>query len=343
MTMQDLPETIQTAEQLDELLSRPSRKLVEFVAALDGDLMILGAGGKIGPSMARMAQRAVQQAGADKRVYAVDVAPLPALAEAGLATLACDMLDLAAIQRLPRARNIVFMAGRKFGSTGGEHLTWAVNVVVPYHVARTFTDSRIVAFSTGCVYPLADVHGGGSTELTGPDPVGEYAMSCLGRERMFDFFSRTQGEHVLQFRLNYAVELRYGVLVDVAGKVFRGEELDITTGYANVLWQGDVCNQALLCLGQAASPPAVLNVTGPETISIREVAHEFGRLFGKAPRIVGTENGRGYLSNAARAKELFGPPSVGLDRLIPWIARWIEAGGENLGKPTHFEAQDGKY
>ena len=341
--MQDLPETVDSAEQLDELLSTPSRQLVEFVRTLDGDVMILGAGGKIGPSMARMAHRAVQQAGADKKVYAVDVAPLPALAAAGITTLTCDMLDLAAIQRLPRTKNIVFMAGRKFGSTGGEHLTWAVNVVVPYHVARTFTDSRIVAFSTGCVYPLADVHGGGSTELTPPDPVGEYAMSCLGRERMFEYYSRTQGERVLQFRLNYAVELRYGVLVDVATKVFRGEELDVTTGYANVLWQGDVCNQALLCLGQAASPPAVLNVTGPETISIREVAHQFGRLFGKAPRIVGTENGRGYLSNAARAKELFGPPSVPLERLISWIAHWIQAGGENLGKPTHFEAQDGKY
>lgn len=335
--------TVDSAEQLDELLSRPSRKLVEFVRTMDGDLMILGAGGKIGPSMARMAQRAVQQAGADKKVLAVDVAPLPALAEAGITTLTCDMLDLGAIHRLPRVKNIVFMAGRKFGSTGGEHLTWAVNVVVPYHVARTFTESRIVAFSTGCVYPLEDVHGGGSTEQTPPEPVGEYAMSCLGRERMFDYFSRTQGERVLQFRLNYAVELRYGVLVDVAGKVFRGEELDITTGYANVLWQGDVCNQALLCLGLAASPPAALNVTGPETISIRQIAHEFGRLFGKDPRIVGTENGRGYLSNAGRAKELFGPPSVGLDRLIPWIAHWIKAGGENLGKPTHFEAQDGKY
>lgn len=341
--MQDLPQTVDTAEQLDELLSRPSCQLIGLLRTLDGDVMILGAGGKIGPSMARMAQRAVQQAGADKRVYAVDVAPLPALAAAGLTTLTCDMLDLAAIQRLPRAKNIVFMAGRKFGSTGGEHLTWAVNVVVPYHVARTFTDSRIVAFSTGCVYPLADVHGGGSTELTPPEPVGEYAMSCLGRERMFEYYSRTQGEQVLQFRLNYAVELRYGVLVDVATKVFRGEELDVTTGYANILWQGDVCNQALLCLGQAASPPAVLNVTGPETFSIREVAHQFGRLFGKAPRIVGTENGRGYLSNAARAKDLFGPPSVPMDVLIRWIAHWIQAGGENLGKPTHFEAQDGKY
>jgi len=341
--MRDLPETIETVEQLEELLSRPSEPLVEFTKSLDGDVMVLGAGGKIGPTLVRMARRAADAAGAGNRILAVDIVELPALADAGVETVPCDLLDLAAVEALPRCANIVYMAGRKFGSTGGEHLTWAMNVVAAYHVARTFTDSRIVVFSTGCVYPIVDVKTGGATEQTPPEPVGEYSMSCLGRERMFDYYSRARGERVLQFRLNYSVELRYGVLVDVAGKVFRGEEVDVTTGFANVLWQGDVCDRALRCLPLAESPPKVLNVTGPETISIRDLAHEFARLLGRDARIAGEENGLGYLSNAAEAAALFGGPSVPLERLIEWTAHWIEIGGEDLGKPTHFETQDGRY
>ncbi len=341
--MRDLPGTIDTVRQLEELLSTPSEPLIELVKSLDGDVMVLGAGGKIGPTLARMAKRAVDAAGAEKQVCAVDLADLPALADAGIRTITCDLLDLAAVEALPRCGNIVYMAGRKFGSTGGEHVTWAMNVVVPYHVARTFTDSRIVVFSTGCVYPIVDVATGGATEQTPPGPVGEYSMSCLGRERMFDYYSRTCGERVLQFRLNYSVELRYGVLVDVAAKVYRGEPVDVTTGFANVLWQGDVCDRALRCLPLADSPPKVLNVTGPETISIREVAHEFARLFGRDVRIAGEENGLGYLSNAAEATALFGEPSVPLERIIEWTAHWIRLGGEDLGKPTHFETQDGRY
>jgi len=338
-----LPATIDTTAELDKLLSRPSEALVEFMGALDGDVMILGAGGKIGPTLSRMARRAVQAAGADKQIYAVDLADQPALAEIGIQTIRCDLLDLAAVEALPRTANVIFLAGRKFGSTGAEHLTWAMNAIVPYHVARTFTDSRIVVFSTGCVYPIVDVSTGGCTERTDPEPVGEYAMSCLARERMFDHYSRTAGEKVLQFRLNYSVELRYGVLVDVASKVFRGEPVDVTTGYANVLWQGDVCDRALRCLPLAESPPKALNVTGPETISIREVAGDVGRLLGKPVRIAGEENGRGYLSDASEATARFGPPSVPVERIVEWTARWIRAGGEHLHKPTHFETQDGKY
>jgi len=341
--MANLPDLINTTEQLDEVLSRPSASLVEFMKRLDGDIMILGAGGKIGPTMARTAKRAIDAAGVRKQVIAADLAPLTSLAADGIATASCDLLDLGAVERLPPAANVIFMAGRKFGSTGDEPLTWAVNVTVPYHVARTFVGSRIVVFSTGCVYPLVDRKTGGATEETAPNPVGEYAMSCLGRERMFDHFSRTRDEKVLQFRLNYAVELRYGVLADVAGKVWRGEPVDVTTGYANVIWQGDVCNQAILCLGLAASPPKVLNVTGPETISIRQTAIRFGKMLGKEARITGKENGLGYLSNAARARALFGEPSIPLQRLMDWTAHWIRIGGENLGKPTHFEAQNGKY
>ena len=235
------------------------------------------------------------------------------------------------------------MAGRKFGSSGSEHLTWAVNVLVPYHVARAFKASRIAVFSTGCVYPLVQASTGGSTEADPPDPVGEYAMSCLGRERVFDYFAQAQGARVVHLRLNYAAEPRYGVLHDIAGRVWRGEPVDVTTGYANVIWQGDVCRYALQSLAMAAGPAAILNVTGPETFAVREVAARFGALMGRAVRFSGVENGRGYLSNAARCFARFGPPAVTLDQLIEWTANWVKSGGASLGKPTHFETQDGRY
>jgi nucleoside-diphosphate-sugar epimerase len=341
--MPDLPTTINTTAELDELLSRPAPATVELMRRLHGDILILGAGGKIGPSLARTARRAAQAAGVRKEVIAVDLAPLPGLAAEGVCTVACDLLDPSAVESLPRAANVIFMAGRKFGSTGNESLTWAINVIVPYLAARTFVGSRIVVFSTGCVYPVMHVDTGGATEETPPNPVGEYAMSCLGRERMFDHVSVTRGEKILQFRLNYSVELRYGVLVDVATKVWTGLPVDVTTGYANILWQGDVCNHALRCLELATSPPSVLNVTGPETTSIRRVAEDFGRLMGKPVSIVGKENGLGYLSNASKATKLLGPPSVSVGKIVEWTAHWVARGGENLGKPTHFETQDGRY
>jgi dTDP-4-dehydrorhamnose reductase len=338
-----LPAAINSAAELDEILSRPSPALVRFMKKLDGDIMVLGAGGKIGPTMVRMARRAIDAAGAKKTVTAVDVVPLPALERMGVKTIVCDLMDLKAVETLPKVRNVIYMVGRKFGSTGAEHLTWAINVMVPYLVARAFTESRVVAFSTGCVYPIVHYRTGGASEKVAPDPVGEYAQSCLGRERMFDYFSIEKKEPVVQLRLNYAVELRYGVLCDVATKVWKGEPVDVTTGYANVIWQGDACNQILQALKLAGSPPAILNVTGPEIISIRETAKKFGQLFGKKPRFSGKENGRGYLSDASRAVSLFGRPTVSVDQVIRWIAHWIERGGESLGKPTHFETQNGKY
>jgi len=341
--MNPLPDRIDTVEELEDVLSTPSDKLVEFMKALDGDIMILGAGGKIGPTMASMAKRAVDAAGVTKRVVAVDLNKLPGLEAKGIESIACDMMNLDEVRALPQVENVVFMVGRKFGSTGGEHLTWAINVIVPYHVAGTFLDSRIVAFSTGCVYPVVHVSTGGSTEEMPPAPVGEYAMSALGRERMFDFHSIEKGQKVVQLRLNYAVELRYGVLFDIGTSVMEGKPVDITTGYANVIWQGDACNQVLQSLSLADSPPAILNVTGPETFSIRDVAARFGELMGKEVSFTGEENGRGYLNNASRANALFGNPRVPLDRIVELTAAWIEKGGESLGKPTHFETQDGKY
>ena len=338
-----LPDVIQNEQELDELLSRPGAALVDFMRRLDGDIMVVGAGGKIGPTLTCLAARAVEAVGVDKKVIAVDRAQMPGLKAAGIETICCDLSDPAAVDALPKAANIVYMAGRKFGSTGAEHLTWAANVILPYHVARAFTGSRIAVFSTGCVYPLVAVADGGCDENTSPAPVGEYAISCLGRERVFDHFAETAGEKVVHIRLSYAIEMRYGVLVDVAESVHDERPIDLTTAWANVIWQGDACNQALLALGHAASPAAILNVTGPETISIREVAEKFGELSGKQPVFAGQDSGRAFLSDSSRATALFGVPSVPLDRVIQWTAKWIGGGGRLLGKPTHFETQDGKY
>jgi nucleoside-diphosphate-sugar epimerase len=337
-----LPEKISTVAELEDILSTPSEALIQSMKRLNGDIMVLGAGGKVGPTMAMLAKRAMDAAGVKKKVIAVDVAPLAALEKKGIEAIKCDMMDLDAMGKLPKVENIVYMVGRKFGSTGSEHLTWAVNVIVPYHAARTFTKSRIAAFSTGCVYPVMDIKTGGATEQVPANPIGEYAMSCLGRERMFDVFAE-KGEKVVHIRLNYAVELRYGVLSDIAVNIWNGKPVDVTTGFANVIWQGDACNQVLQSLEYASSPARILNVTGPETFSIREVAHTFGRLMGKKAIVEGQENGMGYLNNARQANALFGNPTVPLGKVIEWIAHWVKAGGETSGKPTHFETQDGKY
>ena len=337
------PKTIDSVEQLDEILSRPLPSLVEFFKTLDGDILVIGAGGKVGPTLTRMAKRAVEAAGVRKRIIAVDKADLSFLKPYGIETIQCDLLDPAAVDRLPRCENVYYLVGRKFGSDGQEHLTWAINVMVAHNVARAFTKSRIAAFSTGCVYPVVPLATAGCTEETPPDPVGEYAMSCLGRERMFDYFSHAAGERVVQCRLNYAIELRYGVLVDIATKVWNGEPVDVTTGYANGIWQGDACNQILQAISLASSPQTVLNITGPEIFSVRETAEWFGRAFGKTAIIQGQENGRGYLNNARKANRLSGNPTVPIGLLMEWIAHWIRKGGELLGKPTHFETQNGKY
>jgi nucleoside-diphosphate-sugar epimerase len=340
--MPDLPEVIRDEEQLDEVMTRPWPSVVDFLRDIDGDILVLGAGGKIGPTLVRMLSRAVAASGARRDVIPVVRRP-PDTPVPGVRSITCDLMVPEAVAALPRAPNVFFLAGRKFGSTGNEPLTWATNVIVPYHVARIFTESRIVAFSTGGVYPIMDVETGGATEQTPPEPLGEYSMSCLGRERMFDYFSQTAGERVVHIRLNYAVEMRYGVLVDIATKVWRGEPLDVTTGWANVIWQGDVANYAILALQMATSPAQPLNITGPGMISIRDTAETFGRLLGRKPIITGKENGLAYVSSAGRSHSMFGMPQVPLERVIQWTADWVRRGGRNLGKPTHFEVQDGKY
>jgi len=338
-----LPVRIDDVAALDELLSRPSRALVDDLAAVTGDILVLGAGGKMGPTLARLARRAAPK----KRIVAVARFSEPGLRQAleqhGIETIACDLLDRGAVERLPRLANVVFMAGRKFGAEGDLPLTWAMNVHVPAIVAESFRDARIVAFSTGCVYPFADVAGGGSRETTPLDPPGEYAISCVGRERLFEYFSQAFGTPGRLFRLNYAVELRYGVLYDIARKVQDGAPIDLATGHVNVIWQGDACAQALRCLKHCTMPTSAINVSGPETLSVRALARTFGERLGRAPVLAGTEAPTAWLTNTTQAQRLFGRPLVPVERMIDWVADWVARGGPSLGKPTRFEARDGRY
>ncbi|HOF18041.1 MAG TPA: NAD-dependent epimerase/dehydratase family protein [Phycisphaerae bacterium] len=345
--MAPLPDEIRDERELDDLLARPSAALAERMARLEGPLAILGVAGKMGLSLAWTARRAAQQAGANLRIFGVSRFSNPAAAEflraRDIEAIPCDLLDPQAVAKLPDAANVIFMAGRKFGTEGDEPATWAVNTLAPAHVARRYSASRIVAFSTGCVYPLVTVASGGCTEQTPPDPVGEYAQSCLGRERVLEYFSRTRGTPMCLLRLNYAVDLRYGVLHDIARQIQLGEPVNDTVPAANVIWQGDANNQALLALDRCASPPEILNLTGPETFSVREVAAELAREMGKPVTFAGHPGERAYLNNSAKAAGWFGPPSVPLKTLIRWTARWVQSGGASLNKPTHFEVNTGKY
>lgn len=342
-----LPHQIDSTQTLEELLSRPTAPALAALQQLDSDLIILGVSGKMGPTLARMAQRALEQLASPFRVYGVARFSQPgaqaALEAEGIATIACDLLDRSALAQLPESKNIIFMAGQKFGTTGNQHMTWAINTYLPALVCERYTDARIVAFSTGNVYPLTPIVEGGSQEHDGVNPVGEYANSCLGRERIFDYFSRTQGLRCAIMRLNYAVEMRYGVLVDVAQKVFHEQPVDLSMGAANVIWQGDANGQALAMLSLCSSPPTVLNITGPETISIRRTAEKFGALFGKQPIFVGNESSTALLSNAAASQYHFGYPALPVEQLINWIAGWVAKGGDSLNKPTHFEQRDGNF
>jgi nucleoside-diphosphate-sugar epimerase len=334
--MADQP--ITTEEQLEDLLSAPPPAVVEALQGID--LLVLGAGGKMGPSLARMAARAGCQVVAASRF--TDAPVRQRLEQAGIETVTCDLLAPGALARLPRCRNVVYMPARKFGSTGAEGETWATNTYLAGEVARTFPDARLLAFSTGNVYPWWPVASAGPSEEAPPGPVGEYAQSCLGRERLFEYFSRRNGTPVTLLRLNYAVELRYGVLVDLATRLMAGDPIDLGTGHANVIWQGDATAYALLALGLCASPPAVLNVTGP-LVRIREVAERLGELMGRRPAFTGAERPEALISNPARCHALFGPPRVSLEVMLGWVAHWVSHGGASWGKPTRFEVRDGRF
>lgn len=338
---------IDDVEQLDDLLSAPTAAAVRTLAELDGDLMLLGVGGKMGPTLARMARRAFDEAGKPRRVLGVARFTEPGLQAQlerdGIETVRCDLLDRAELARLPEVPNVLVMVGMKFGSTGEEARTWAVNTYLAGLLCERFRRSRLVAFSTGNVYGLTPVARGGSLETDPLAPQGEYAMSCVGRERMVEHFSRTLQQPVALLRLNYATELRYGVLVDIGQRVLAGLPVDLRMGHLNALWQGDANAMALAAFAHAATPPTVLNLAGPETLSVRRVAEQLAALFGRPATFTGTEAGDALLSNGQLAHRLFGYPQVTAGQMIAWIADWLRRGGVTFGKPTHFEVRDGKF
>ena len=343
----NFPDRIADEQMLEKLLSEPSPRLVEMMKTMDGDLMLLGIAGKVGMTMGLQAVEAIRRAGVNKKVYGVARFSRPEamdeLKKAGIEPVKCDLLDRKSVEALPLVPNVVFLAGKKFGTQGAEAQTWAMNVLAPTYVGEHFKNSRIVVFSTGCVYPLVGPETGGCSESVPPEPVGEYSQSCLGRERIFEYCGAKFGTKTTLFRLNYSVDLRYGVLDDIAQRVMNGLPVSRSVSHFNVIWQGDVTNYALLSLGLASNPPAVLNVTGPEIIAVEEIAEAFGRAFGKKVTYEGTPSGRCYLNNAGKCYELFGRPEAPLEWLIARQAEWLAAGGRTLGIPTHFEVNNGKF
>ena len=339
---------IRTIEALEEALSRPTPGVLDALRAIEGDVLVLGAGGKMGPTLARMVRRGLDEIGhRQRRVIAVSrfssASAAQDLQRHGVETISCDLMDRAAVQALPDAANVIFMAGQKFGTSDAPELTWVMNTLVPAIVAERFAKSRIVVFSTGCVYPLVSADGPGSREGDALGPPGEYANSCVGRERVFAHFAKQHSTRALLFRLCYAIDLRYGVLCDVAQKVAQGLPVDVTMGAANVIWQGDANARAIQCLAHTASPPLALNVTSMERASIRALAQRFGELLEREPVITGQEGETAWLFDAMRSYELFGPPTVSLAEMIEATAQWLRHGGATLGKPTHFETRDGKF
>ena len=330
--------------ELDELLSRPRPETVAALDACPGDVVVLGAGGKMGPTLARMAARA---ANGTRRVIAVSRWSSPdaehELNEHGVETIRCDLLDRAAVARLPDAPNVIFMAGQKFGTASAPTLTWAMNTIVPANCAERYREARIVAFSTGNVYALTPVDVGGSRETDPLGPVGEYAASCVGRERVLELCAEQHGTRVAIVRLNYAIDLRYGVLVDIALRVHGDDAVPLAMGYANVIWQGDANRIVLECLPHASSPAFIVNVTGSQVLSVRTIAEWFGARFEKPVRFAGSENADALLSNTDRMRSCFAPPEVALEQMLEWVADWVEHGGPVLGKPTRFEARDGRF
>lgn len=342
-------ERIENEEQLEAQLSRPYPETVEALGSIEGDFLVLGAGGKMGPTLCRLLKNACAVAGGRRRIYAVSRFSDPQVRDrlegTGVQTIRADLIDRSAYAALPDAANIFFLAGMKFGASAREHLTWAMNTYVPALAAERWCGPglRIVAFSTGNVYPFVDAGSGGADELRQPEPLGEYAMSCLGRERIFQHFSATRGTATVIIRLNYANELRYGVLVDLAQKVLTGQAIDLAMGYVNVIWQGDANNYIARSLSLASSPASFLNVAGPEILSVRALAERIAEMAGTTARFKGSEQSTALLSDSSRCLDLFGPPKVSLDTMLSRVVDWVRRGEKTLEKPTKYQVRDGKF
>ncbi|MFC5406375.1 NAD-dependent epimerase/dehydratase family protein [Cohnella soli] len=338
---------MKTVEQLEAKLAQPNEALIQDLAKVDGDIVLLGVGGKMGPSLARLAMNAIREGGLNKKVIGVsrfsNAEARQELEEAGVQTISCELLDDEALRALPNAENVIYMAGNKFGTTGREHFTWAMNAYLPGRVAEKYKDSRIVVFSSGNIYPFMPVASGGATEKVAPEPLGEYAQSTLGRERIFEYHSHKNGTPMVMYRLNYAIDMRYGVLLELARAINEGREINLAMGFANVIWQGDANAMALRCLRHASSPPNIVNITGPETLSIRWAGSEMAARIGKEALFVGAESETALLNNASKSHQLFGYPQVSLLQMIDWTAEWVLAGGATWNKPTHFQERKGKF
>jgi nucleoside-diphosphate-sugar epimerase len=346
--MAALPDRMTSVEDLEESLSKPTAGVLDTLRNLKGDVMVLGAGGKMGPTLARMVRRGFEALGQpDRNVIAVSrfssTRAKQTLQAHGVQTIGCDLLDPAAVAQLPKVPNIIFMAGQKFGTVDSPEVTWAMNTLVPAQVAQQFHQSRIVVFSTGCVYPMVSTQSCGSNENDLLGPMGDYSNSCVGRERIFTYFAKKLGTPMLMYRLSYAIDLRYGVLADIATRVYRGEPVDVTMPAANIIWQGDANARAIQCLLRTTNPPDALNVTGLQPVRVRDLAIRFGKLFGVAPILAGSEANTAWLFDAGKSYQWFGPPEVDIDQMINLTYHWVRQGGESLGKPTHFEVRDGNY
>jgi dTDP-4-dehydrorhamnose reductase len=341
------PEGLDTEEQLDDFLTRPGAALVDFIKSVASPLLVLGAGGKMGPTLAVLARRAAQAAGYTLDVIAVsrfkDLRSRDWLEGRGVKTVSCDLFNARDVEKLPDATAVIYLVGFKFGTDQNPAATWAANTIIPTRVAERFARARIVALSTGNVYPLSAVKRGGSVETDPLTPLGEYPNAAVARERIFEFHSQAQQTAVALLRLFYAVELRYGVLVDIAQKVHSGQAIDLTNGYFNCIWQGDANELIVRALSLASSPPSVWNLCRPEIFSVRDVATRLGQLLDRAPKFIGAEASNALLGNSSRLCAQLGTPGVRVDQMLSWISHWIKRGGRNLDRPTHFEVRDGKY
>lgn len=341
-----LPDVIESEDVLDEVLTTPRPELVSFIKSLTSPLLILGAGGKMGPSLAVLAKRAADEARHPLEVIAASRYSAGAarewLEERGVKTLVTDALQRADLAALPDTDNVIYLVGQKFGTSSNPARTWIINTLPPALAAERFQDARIVALSTANVYPLAPVAGGGSSEGNPLTPLGEYANAAVARERIFEHFSQQFGTHIALLRLSYALDLRYGVIADIAGKVFLGEPIPLASGYFNAIWQGDANELILRSLDLAASPAAAFNLSGP-MLAVRDVAEKLGELLKRKPVFEGGETGTALVCNSSRLDRLLGAPSTPLDAILRCTAHWISRGGRSLEKPTHFETRDGKY